>query len=77
MLRNSPTGRHLLRGGQLRAAGDRPHPAMVVAWPGSGRSFAGVDLGGRRSSGELGVDATVAGEARAGPLCALVAREGS
>ena len=53
VLRDLPTGLHLLRGEQLRAAGARPHPAVVMAWPGSGRSIAGDELGGGRSSGQL------------------------
>ena len=60
VLRDSPTGRHLLRGGQLRAAGDRPHPAMVVAWPGSGRSFAGDEAKRRLKLGQLVRGAAVA-----------------
>ena len=53
VLRDLPTGLHLLHGEQLRAAGARPHPAVVMAWPGSGRSIAGDELGGGRSSGQL------------------------
>ena len=53
VLRELPTGHHLLRGEQLQAAGARPHPAVVMAWPGSGRSIAGDELGGGRSSGQL------------------------
>ena len=53
VLRDFPTGHHLLCGEQLRAAGARPHPAVVMAWPGSGWSIAGDELGGGRSSGQL------------------------
>ena len=53
VLRDLPTGHHLLRGEQLRAAGARSHPAMVMAWPGSGRSITGEELGGGRSLGQL------------------------
>ena len=53
VLRDLPTGLHFLRGKQLRAAGARPHPAVVMAWPGSGRSIAGDELGGGQDSGVL------------------------
>ena len=59
-LRDSPTERRLARGAQLRDADARPHPSMVVVRPGSGRSGAGDELGGGRSSVELGLVATVA-----------------
>ena len=41
-----PTGLSLARGAQLRDADARPHPTVVVARPGSGRSGAGDELGG-------------------------------
>ena len=55
----------------LRAAGELAHRVVVVVGPGEAGVVAGVDLGGRRSSGELGVDATVGRVARAGHLRAL------
>ena len=60
VLRDLPIGLHFLRGEQLRAAGARPHPAVVMAWPGSGRSIAGDEFGGGRSSGQLVCVAVVA-----------------
>ena len=41
-----PTGLGLACGAQLRDADARPHPTVVVARPGSGRSGAGDELGG-------------------------------
>ena len=58
-------------GGRLRDAGTRPRRVMAAAGPKMAEVVTGVDLGGRRSSGELGVDATMAGEARARHLRAL------
>ena len=58
-LRDSPTGRRLAREAQLRDADARPHPTVVVARPGSGRSGAGDELGGGRSSGASGDGAVV------------------
>ena len=58
-------------GGRLRDAGACPRRVMAAAGPEMAGVVTGVDLGGRRSSGELGVDATVAGEARARHLRAL------
>ena len=59
-LRVLPIGSHLACGVQLRDADARPHPTVVVARPGSGRSGTGDELGGGRSSVELGLVATVA-----------------
>ena len=55
-----PTRLGLARGAQLRDADARPHPTVVVVRPGSGRSGAGDELGGGRSSIELGLVAAVA-----------------
>ena len=55
-------------GERLRDAGARPRRVVAAAGPKMAGVVTGVDRGGRRSSGELGVDATVAGEARAGHL---------
>ena len=63
-LRDSPTGRSLAREARIWDADARPHPTVVVARSGSGRSGAGDDLGGRRSSGEDEPEATGHGEAR-------------
>ena len=52
-------------GGRLRDAGTRPRRVVAAAGPKMAGVVTGIDRGGRRSSGELGVDATVAGEARA------------
>ena len=59
-LRDSPTERRLARKALLRDADAHPHPTVVVAQPGSGRSGAGDELGGGRSSVELGLVAAVA-----------------
>ena len=59
-----PTGLGLARGAQLRDADARPHPTVVVAWPGSGQSGAGDELGGGRSSGASGDGAAVRKQAR-------------
>jgi len=59
-----PTGLGLARGAQLRDADARPHPTVVVARPGSGRSGAGDELGGGRSSGASGDGAAVRKQAR-------------
>ena len=61
-----PTGLGLARGAQLRDADARPHPTVVVARPGSGRSGAGDELGGGRSSGASGDGAAVRKRARRG-----------
>ena len=65
------SGDQMAGGGRLRDAGARPRRVMAAAGPEMAGVVTGVDLGGRRSSGELGVDATVAGEARARHLRAL------
>src|SRR3954465_15748628 len=56
--RKSPTGDGFGRGKALRGAAARAHPMVA----GGGREVAGVghgdDLGGSRSSGELGIEAT-------------------
>ena len=57
-----PTGLGLARGAQLRDADARPHPTVVVARPGSGRSGAGDELGGGRSSGASGMGLRCANE---------------
>ena len=64
-------------GGHLRDAGGLARRVVQALGAGVAGVVAGVDLGGRRSSGELGVDATVAGETRAGTYVLYVAREGS
>ena len=66
-----PTGLGLARGAQLRDADARPHPTVVVARPGSGRSGAGDELGGGRSSGASGDGAAVRKRARRGATEAL------
>ena len=58
-------------GGRLRDAGTRPRRVVAAAGPRMAGVVTGIDRGGRRSSGELGVDATVDGEARARHLRAL------
>ena len=58
-------------GGRLRDAGTRPRRVVAAAGPKMAGVVTGIDRGGRRSSGELGVDATVAGEAHARHLRAL------
>ena len=69
--RNSSSGDQMASGGHLRDAGARPRRVVAAAGPKMAGVVTGVDRGGRRSSGELGVDATVAGEARARHLRAL------
>ena len=66
-----PSGDQMAGGGHLRDAGTRPRRVVAAVGPGMAGVITGVDLGGRRSSGELGVDATVARVARAGHLRAL------
>ena len=51
-------------GGHLRDADARPHRVVVAAGPGVAGVVAGDDLGGRRSSDEVGSDARGHGEAR-------------
>ena len=62
------SGDQMAGGGRLRDAGTRLHRVVAAAGPKMAGVVTGIDRGGRRSSGELGVDATVAGEARAGHL---------
>ena len=62
------SGDQMAGGGRLRDAGARPRRVVAAAGPKMAGVVTGVERGGRRSSGELGVDATVAGEARAGHL---------
>jgi len=57
--------------GHLCDADARPHRVVVAVGPRVAGVIAGDDLGGRRSPSELGVDATVAGEARARHLRTL------
>ena len=64
-MRVSSSGDQMAGGGRLRDAGTRPRRVVAAAGPKMAGVVTGVDRGGRRSSGELGVDATVAGEARA------------
>ena len=47
-------------GDALRTAGELAHRVVVAVGPGEAGVVAGIDLGDRRSSGELGVDATMA-----------------
>ena len=70
-VRDSSSGDRMAGGGHLRDADELAHRVVVAVGPGVAGVVAGVVLGGRRSSGELGVDATVAREARAGHLRAL------
>ena len=55
----------------LHAARHAPHPMVLVAGRGEAGKDAGDDLGGCRSSGELGAVAVTALVARAGHLRAL------
>ena len=66
-----PTGRRLVHEAQLRNADARPHPTVMVARPGSGRSGAGDELGGGRNSGASGDGAVVRKRARRGATEAL------
>ena len=59
VVRVLPTERRLAHGAQLRDADARPHPTVVVARPGSGRSGVGDELGGGRSLGAGGDEAVV------------------
>ena len=68
---DSSSGDHMAGGGHLRDTGTLPRRLMAVDGPGVAGVISGVDLGGHRSSGELGVDATVGGAARAGHLLSL------
>ena len=58
-------------GGHLRDAGTRPRRVVAAAGPGMAGVITGIDLGGRRSSGELRVNAMVGRVARVGHLRAL------
>ena len=51
-------------GGHLRVAGSKPQLLVVVVELGVAGNVAGDDLGGRRSSGELGLVARGHGEVR-------------
>ena len=64
-MRVSSSGDQMAGGERLRDAGARPRRVVAAAGPKMAGVVTGVERGGRRSSGELGVDATVAGEARA------------
>ena len=64
-MRFPSSGDQMAGGGRLRDAGTRPRRVVAAAGPKMAGVVTGIDRGGRRSSGELGVDATVAGEARA------------
>ena len=70
-MRFPSSGDQMAGGGRLRDAGTRPRRVVAAAGPKMAGVVTGIDRGGRRSSGELGVDATVAGEARARHLRAL------
>ena len=70
-MRVSSSGDQMAGGERLRDAGARPRRVVAAAGPKMAGVVTGVERGGRRSSGELGVDATVAGEARARHLHAL------
>ena len=70
-LRDSSSDDQMAGGGHLRDAGTRPRRVVAAVGPGMAGVITGVDLGGRWSSGELGVDATTVGKARMGHLRAL------
>ena len=62
-VRVSSSGDQMAGGGHLSDAGTRPRRVVWVVSPGVAGVVAGVDLGGRRGSGEVGVGATVHGRA--------------
>ena len=70
-MRFPSSGDQMAGGGRLRDAGTCPRRVVAAAGPKMAGVVTGIDRGGRRSSGELGVDATMAGEARARHLRVL------
>ena len=70
-MRFPSSGDQMASGGRLRDAGTRPRRVVAAAGPKMAGVVTGIARGGRRSSGELEVDATVAEEARARHLRAL------